>query len=1566
MTRQNYKLKEVNYDDLFDTLNQYEPHVNVSKTKKAARNHDPLALVAHSNVHSSQSHASPSYLHSPQLYYVTHPSSVNDYEEDYQGELQVDAQEDKLRTAMMLLARAITQCHYARNCPKPKVHDAKYFMKQMLMAMKDEAGSNLNEEENDFMLDNAYGDDTLEELSASIIMMARIQPADDNVDAKPKYDAEAISEVNASQINLISGMLSKGAHEHTNHDKLKTVINTSADDQIDSNIIFDDRYVENNGGTDEDDSNLMINILILNPRYTKKTKQCLNPFIKAGPGYQNSERLKNVIASQPKMYDGERLQSTKLINYSPDFEETLEDAEESRLKMKDKMIQLDTFVPQQEIPIEQTYFSTPSTSNVSSESSLEIVVFYDDQDLLRHFYKNGVIPMSISLRRYSNEIKQEVTQDVQDMLDIFKSMEKKVEKQSQKDKKNQNETNRPLEVSLSREIKDRVLIFTKKQKNEMLMLEKQKISSDSNDVQANLLKRIKILENEFKRSQAQSIDFELKLQHQKEKMACNVSWKSMLTNLRVASSSSVRRPKSKETNLKKSILLNTKCKSTSMNVKKISSSVSIVSNKSDTLNLTICQTNASVLKANTVNAVNDGSNLACISYGKEVLMISHDKCVARYALSVGSRVERALFTSLIAAKSRNLGANSVVVKSRFSVSKTPTATNKKMLNDMVTVRNIVRFGFSLSDTVSDLISNGSWRWPHDWSRFLNDVNTPVSDINSDLDDVIVWCDIQGVFQYFSVARAWDSLRLRADVVDWYHVPALTGMSFIPPRLVDVLVFLISSKGSSLVTFEFKKMATGSRLLLDQWKIPSSFLIMTGVPDEYIDSAFARFNTIFTSLKALDECYSSKNYVRKFLRALHPKWRAKVTTIEESKDLTSLSLDELIRNLKVQEMIVKKDFEIVKAKGERKSIALKAKKESSDEECLTSESEDEKYAMAVRDFKKFFKRRGRFVRQPRNGKKTFQRNSDDKKGKGDRKCFGCGDPNHLIRECTKPPKDKNHRAFVRGSWSDSDKEDDEKVKEETCLVAQASSKKKASSDRGPINMGHPHSVQAAPKAIMGLPPVSTPGSEKNVSFQKSILGPRPKHIIVNNVKVSVASENEVKQFYNPLSKPEVGFLKPNLRSKTPPPRRVNNNYPRPKTPQPKRRLGHANRHLIQSLASKELVRNLPKLKFDQHFCDACKIRKQAHTSHKAKNIVSTTRCLELLHGDLFGPFVVRSYGGDRYTLVMVDDYSRKVKESFNVTFDETPLPSKTSPLVDDDLDKEEAIKVTEKKNLENDIDDETLEIDKIELSRCLEMLDENGIVSQNKARLVAQSYNQQEGIDYDKTYALVAKLESIRILLAYACALDFKLFQMDVKSAFLNGFINEEVYVAQPLGFIDFEKSDHVYKLKKALYGLKQVPKAWYDRLKSFLINHEYKIGMVDDTLFTKKKSSNLIIVQIYVDDIIFGLTCQDMCDEFAKFMLDEFKMSMMGELNFFLGLQIKQMEDGIFFNQSKYIKEMLKKFGLEEPKSMKTLMSSDTKLTKDKECESVDNTKYRGMICSLLYLTASRPDIMFRLCVKPT
>nr|GEU57892.1 zf-CCHC domain-containing protein/UBN2 domain-containing protein [Tanacetum cinerariifolium] len=181
---------------------------------------------------------------------------------------------------------------------------------------------------------------------------------------------------------------------------------------------------------------------------------------------------------------------------------------------------------------------------------------------------------------------------------------------------------------------------------------------------------------------------------------------------------------------------------------------------------------------------------------------------------------------------------------------------------------------------------------------------------------------------------------------------------------------------------------------------------TILKEKSIDNGFDRFNPIITSIKALDEGFSRKNDVRKFLRALHPKWRVKVTVIEESKDLSSLALDELIDNLKVHEVFMKKDLEIYRGKKVRvKSIALKAKTESSDDETSTSISDDEEYDMVVRNFKKFFRRKGKFVRQPREENKSI-RQRDEKKGKSDRKCFSCSDPNHLIGYCQKPPPNKD--------------------------------------------------------------------------------------------------------------------------------------------------------------------------------------------------------------------------------------------------------------------------------------------------------------------------------------------------------------------------------------------------------------------------------------------------------------------------------------------------------------------------------------------------------------------------------
>ncbi|KAK6128492.1 hypothetical protein DH2020_037776 [Rehmannia glutinosa] len=224
-----------------------------------------------------------------------------------------------------------------------------------------------------------------------------------------------------------------------------------------------------------------------------------------------------------------------------------------------------------------------------------------------------------------------------------------------------------------------------------------------------------------------------------------------------------------------------------------------------------------------------------------------------------------------------------------------------------------------------------------------------------------------------------------------------------------------------------------------------------------------------------------------------------------------------------------------------------------------------------------------------------------------------------------------------------------------------------------------------------------------------------------------------------------------------------------------------------------------------------------------------------------------------------------------------------------------------------------------------------------------------------------------MFLAYAAHKNFIVYQMDVKSAFLNGLLEEEVYVEQPPGFEQKTLGDKVYKLKKALYGLKQAPRAWYDTLSQFLTENGFTKGKVDRTLFLiqdKKSSTNdYVIVCLYVDDMLIMGNSHDLIMKFSKLMQGEFEMSMMGKLNFFLGLQIKQCQEGIYISQSKYTKELLKKFGIEEGRTVSTPMATNVKIDKDEKGKSADESKYRGMIGSLLYLTASRPDILHAVCL---
>ncbi|GKA87636.1 retrovirus-related pol polyprotein from transposon TNT 1-94 [Tanacetum coccineum] len=255
-------------------------------------------------------------------------------------------------------------------------------------------------------------------------------------------------------------------------------------------------------------------------------------------------------------------------------------------------------------------------------------------------------------------------------------------------------------------------------------------------------------------------------------------------------------------------------------------------------------------------------------------------------------------------------------------------------------------------------------------------------------------------------------------------------------------------------------------------------------------------------------------------------------------------------------------------------------------------------------------------------------------------------------------------------------------------------------------------------------------------------------------------------------------------------------------------------------------------------------------------------------------------------------------------------------------------------------------------------DAENIMVRNKSRLVAKGYKQEEGIDFEESFAPVARLEAVRMFIAFAAHKNITIFQMDVKTAFLNGLLKEEVYASQPKGFIDYEFLNHVYKLKKALHSLKQAPRAWYDKLSSFLIEHGFNKGIIDPTLFTRRHGGDILLVQVYVDDIIFGSTNPDFSKRFANLMKNNFEMSMMGELKFFLGLQVHQSPRGIFISQSQYAIELLKKHGLDECVSMSTPMATE-RLDADLQGTPTDQTTYRRMIGGLMYLTASRPDIAF-------
>ncbi|GJY50735.1 retrovirus-related pol polyprotein from transposon TNT 1-94 [Tanacetum coccineum] len=394
----------------------------------------------------------------------------------------------------------------------------------------------------------------------------------------------------------------------------------------------------------------------------------------------------------------------------------------------------------------------------------------------------------------------------------------------------------------------------------------------------------------------------------------------------------------------------------------------------------------------------------------------------------------------------------------------------------------------------------------------------------------------------------------------------------------------------------------------------------------------------------------------------------------------------------------------------------------------------------------------------------------------------------------------------------------------------------------------------------------------------------------------------------------------------------------------RRLSHLNFETINLLSKNNIVTGLPKLKFvKDHLCSSCELGKAKRKSFHTKTTPSSKKRLQLLHIDLCGPMRVESINEKKYVLVIVDDYSRytwthflrtvrtdKGMEFLNKTlhayFAKEGIRHETStartPEQNGVVERWNRTLVEAARTMLSAVKvllffwaeaiatayGDNLDKTKEKGDACIFV----GYSTQSRAyrvfnkrtRVIVETihvnfdelppmasdhgYAQKEGIDFEESFAPVARLEAVRLFIAYAAHKSFTVYQMDVKTTFLYGPLKEEVYVNQPDGFVDPYHPDKVYRLKKALYGLKQAPRAWYDELSNFLVSKGFSKGSIDPTLFITKHGEDILLVQIYVDDIIFGSTNPKLSKRFEKLMHNKFDMSMMGELKFFLGIQIHQ------------------------------------------------------------------------------
>nr|GEZ30147.1 hypothetical protein [Tanacetum cinerariifolium] len=437
----------------------------------------------------------------------------------------------------------------------------------------------------------------------------------------------------------------------------------------------------------------------------------------------------------------------------------------------------------------------------------------------------------------------------------------------------------------------------------------------------------------------------------------------------------------------------------------------------------------------------------------------------------------------------------------------------------------------------------------------------------------------------------------------------------------------------------------------------------------------------------------------------------------------------------------------------------------------------------------------------------------------------------------------------------------------------------------------------------------------------------------------------------------------------------------------RRLSHLNFDYINLLSKKDIVIGLPKLKYvNDQLCSSCELSKANRSSFKSKAVPSSKGRLNLLHIDLcayahvpsqqdldllFGPLYDEFFNAEEGEHVQDDEFTNHfcaptqdvaVSSSHNIgnsnvpTFNQPQVSeyrwTKDHPL--EQVRGNPSRPVQTRRQLATDpemcmyvLTEELHQFNRLQVWELVDKpfgktviklkwlwknkKDKDQTVIRNKARLVTKGYAQEEGIDFEESFAPVARLEVVWIFITYAAHNSFLIYQMDVKMALLNGPLKEEVYVAQPDGFVDTDHPEKVYRLRKALYGLKQAPRAWYDELSKFLASKDFTNGTIDLTLFTIRYEEDILPVQIYVDDIIFGL-------------------------------QIHQSPSGIFINQAKYTLEILHKHSMDKGQSIGTPMDTKPKLDADLNGNPVDQTDYRSKIGSLMYLISSRPDIVQAVC----